>query len=365
LILFVIALAGAAYLAAAAVCLMAFGRRPLERASEFLPTVTVLKPIAGLELELYENLASFCTQDYDEWYQVVLCLHSREDPALAVAERIAAEFPAHTTIAIGETAGMLNPKIANLAKSGVELRGEIVVIADSDVRVGRDYLRALAASFASERVGAATCLYSGMPGAGSIARLGALYIEDGFAPSVLVALALGKLRFCLGASMAVRRSVLATIGGLAALGQHLADDHRLGELVAESGREVVLSRYVVSTAITEKRLRDLWLHELRWARTNLALAPAGYLFSFVTYALPFALIYLAASRNLAWGIPLLAGVVGLRLAVHYLARWALCVRRTGDLALIAPRDFLSLAEWVASLLGRAVRWREKEYPRVT
>ncbi len=202
-------------------------------------------------------------------------------------------------------------------------------------------------------------------GPGSIARLGALYIEDGFAPSVLVALAIGKVRFCLGASMAVRRSVLEEIGGLAELGQHLADDHRLGELVAESGREVVLSRYVVSTAVSETTLGDLWLHELRWARTNLALAPAGYLFSFVTYALPFALLYLAASRNLAWGIPLLAVVAALRVTVHCLARGALHVRRSDDLALIVPRDFLSLAEWLASLLGRAVRWRDKEYSKVT
>ena len=60
-----------------------------------------------------------------------------------------ASFHRATAIAIGEAAGMLNPKIANLAKPGVELRGEIVVISDSDIRVGRDYLRALAASFAS------------------------------------------------------------------------------------------------------------------------------------------------------------------------------------------------------------------------
>ncbi len=365
MILFVVTIAGAAYLAAAAICLIVFARRPRETATEFLPTVTILKPIAGLEPELYENLASFCAQHYDEWYQVVLCLHSSRDPALAVAETIAAEFPARTAIAIGEAPAMLNPKIANLAKPGVELRGEIVVIADSDVRVGPDYLRALAAAFASERVGAATCLYAAMPGAGVVPRLGALYIEDGFAPSVLVALGIGRLRFCLGASMAVRRSILEAIGGLAELGQHLADDHRLGELVAENGREVVLSHYVVRTAVAETTLRDLWLHELRWARTNLALAPAGYLFSFVTYALPFALLYLAASRNLAWGLSLLAVVAALRVAVHYLARWALRIRRPDDVWLIPARDFLSLAEWIASLLGRAVRWRDQDFPRVT
>jgi len=361
LIFFIIAIAGAVYLALAAARLAAFACRPLERASEFLPTVTVLKPIAGLEPDLYENLASFCAQDYDEQYEVVLCLHSRDDPALEVVERIARDFPARTAIAIGQAAGMLNPKIANLAKPEVELRGEIIAIADSDVRVGRDYLRALAAPFASARVGAVTCLYSAMPNRTIAARLGALYIEDGFAPSVLVALAIGKLRFCLGATMAVRRSVLEEIGGLAAVGGRLADDHRLGELVAGSGREVALSRYVVSTTVCETTLHELWLHELRWSRTNLALAPVGYAFSFVTYALPFALIYLAASRNLAWGIPLLAAVSALRVAVHYLARNALRVRRSDDLWLVPARDFLSLAVWAASLFGRTVLWRKKAY----
>jgi ceramide glucosyltransferase len=357
-----ISLAGAAYLALAALRLAAFGRGPLEFASEFLPSMTILKPIAGIEPNLYENLASFCNQEYDAEYDVVFCLHAPNDPARATVERVAAEFPAcRPSIAIGETAGMLNPKIANLAKSGVAVRGEIVVIADSDIRVGPDYLRAVAASFATERIGAATCLYSAMPNRSLTSRLGALQIEDGFVPSVLVALALGRLRFTLGATMAVRRSVLQRIGGLTVLGAHLADDHALGQLVTTHGYEVELSRYVVQTTVAETTLRELWRHELRWARTNFGLAPIGYAFSFLMYALPFALLYLAVSRNLVLGLPLLAAVVGLRLAVHYLTRRALRVSRADDLALIAPRDFLSLAVWIASLFGRTVHWRRKEY----
>jgi ceramide glucosyltransferase len=362
LILLVITLAGALYLAIAALRLAAFARRPVELASEFLPSMTILKPIAGLEPSLYENLVSFCDQAYDEFYEVIFCLHGSDDPALNVVERIVAELPScHTTIAIGEAPGMLNPKIANVAKPGVELNGEIVVIADSDIHVGRDYLRALAAAFASERVGAATCLYSGIPRASFVSHLGALQIEDGFAPSVLVALALGKLRFCLGATMAVRRRVLEAIGGLAALGQHIADDHLLGELVARHGKEVELSPYVVQTIVPESALPALWAHELRWARTNLALAPLGYLFSFLMYALPFALLFLAVSRDLVWGLSLLAAVAGLRLAVHYLARKALRVTRRDDAWLIPVRDFMSLAAWIASLLGRTIQWRDRTY----
>jgi ceramide glucosyltransferase len=359
-ILLVITFAGAVYLAIAVYRLAAFARRPLELASEFLPAVTVLKPIAGLEPNLYENLASFCNQDYEQRYDVIFCLHSRTDPAFAVVERLAGEFSEHTSIVIGETA-LGNPKIANLAKPGVELRGEIVIVADSDIHVGRDYLRALAAAFASQRIGAATCLYSGVPNRSLVARLGALHIDDGFFPSVLVALAIGKLPFFLGATMAVRRRILEEIGGLEALGPYLADDHRLGELVAQRGYEIELSRYIVQTTVTETNVRALWSHELRWARTNLALAPAGYLFSFLMYALPFALLYVAVSRDLAWGLPLLAAVVGLRLAVHYIAGKALHVTRHADVWLIPLRDFASLAVWGASLFGRTVLWRKKKY----
>jgi ceramide glucosyltransferase len=362
LILLIVTLAGACYLAIAALRLAAFYRRPLEFASEFLPSITILKPVAGLEPALYQNLASFCSQRYEAPYDIIFCLPSDDDSAAATVKRVVADFPqCAATIAVGINSAMLNPKIANIAKPGVEPRGELVAIVDSDIRVGPEYLQALAASFASEHVGAATCLYSGMPNQSLSSRLGALGIEDGFMPSVLVALTLGPLRFCLGSTMIVRRRVLEEIGGLVALGNRLADDHALGELVTAHGHRVELARYVVRTTVPETTPQELWSHEMRWARTNFALAPAGYACSFLMYALPFTLLYLAVSRNLAWALPLLAIVAELRVAVHYLARGDLRVAGPDDVWLIPLRDFFSLAVWGASLFGRRVRWRERSY----
>lgn len=360
-VLLVIAVAGAVYLLLANTRVAAFLLRPIEYASEFLPSFSVLKPIAGLEPDLYENLRSACDQEYGAFFEVILCLHDEHDPAMSVARRITGEFPAIARIAVGTTAGITNPKIANLAKADAQPRGEIVVIADSDIGASRRYLQALAASFDSELIGAATCLYRGAPNGSLVSRLGAMQIEEGFIPSVLVALALGKLQFCLGATMAVRRRVLAEIGGLPALGETIADDHKLGELVSARDREVELSRYVVQTSVPETTVRALWDHELRWARTNFALAPAGYAFSFLMYALPFAILYLAVSRHLGWGVPLLAIVLALRLLLHYLARKALRVTRAADTLLIPLRDCLSLAVWFVSLFGRSVLWRGERY----
>lgn len=361
-VLLTAAIGGACYLSLACLRIAAFWRRPGEYAAEFLPSITILKPVAGLEPELLDNLSSFCDQEYDGEFDVIFCLPERADSAFAVVEAAVKRFPSRrTAIALGLNKEIKNPKIANLAKPGVQPVGEIVVIADSDICVGRSYLRALAASFESANAGAATCLYSGAAVDHSlVASLGALGIDDGFAPSVLVALALGPLRFCMGATMAVRASVLEQIGGLAAL-DTLADDHRLGELVARSGRQVELSRYVVSTTVTETALGALCSHELRWARTHFALAPAGYAFSFLMYAVPLALIYLAVSRNVLLGLSVLAVVLALRVALHYLARAALNVSQRDDLLLVPLRDFLSLAVWAVSLAGRAVLWRGTRY----
>jgi ceramide glucosyltransferase len=217
---------GAIYLATAARALAKFAQRACPLATEFLPSVAILKPVAGLEPDLYENLASFCDQDYGGLCEVVFCLHKETDPALAIVERAIADSPScRARIVFGEDAELTNPKIANLAKDGVVTSRDIVVIADSDVRVGPAYLRALAADFESQAVGAVTCLSSGIPGANTISRLGALGINDGLAPSVLVARRLGELQFCLGATMAVRGTLLPAIGGLAALGKTFADDN--------------------------------------------------------------------------------------------------------------------------------------------
>lgn len=121
---------------------------------------------------------------------------------------------------------------------------------------------------------------------------------------------LGELRFCLGATMAVRGTLLPVIRGLTALGNTFADDYEFGRLVTRKGFRVQLSRYVVTATVPETQFGELWAHELRWARTEFEVAQAGYAFSFLIYALPMALIYFAVSRNLDVGLTLL-GIVAL------------------------------------------------------
>ena len=137
--------------------------------------------------------------------------------------------------------------------------GEILVIADSDMRVTPDYLDAVVArrspTSASARRRASTA--ANRPADDLASALGAMWITEQFAPSALVANALEPLTYCFGGTMAVRRNVFEAIGGLAALGNQLADDATLGRLVAERGYRVALASYVVDERRREAGLRGL------------------------------------------------------------------------------------------------------------
>jgi ceramide glucosyltransferase len=351
--------AGVAYLAAACLRVAAFRRRPPSPPDGFTPPVTVLKPVCGLDHGLEDNLRSFCDQDYPA-YQVVFGVRDPGDPAIPVIRRVIRELgDRDVSLVVGGGAAGGNPKAGNLAHMHPSARHGILVVADSDMRVGRDYLRAVVVPFADPGVGAATCLYAGNPAPGLASRLGALYINDWFLPSVLVALAIQDLRFCFGATMAVRREVLESIGGFEALAPYLADDYMLGEMVSRRGHAVRLAPYVVENVVFEPGIRSLLAHELRWARTIRACRPAGYAVSFLgSGAITTSVLFFLFSGGGPAGVALVSAAAALRTALHYMVRAVVPVPVPAAPWLLPVRDLLCLGVWGASFLGRSVSWKE-------
>jgi len=357
-VLLAASLGGIVYLVAAVRSVAAFSRRRGEEPADAPPPVTVLKPVCGLEYGLYENLRSFCDQDYSE-FQVVFGVRDPDDPAIPVIRRVIDEFPGRDAVLVvdGRVVGG-NLKVSNLANMFPAARHDLLVIADSDMRVDRNYLRAVAAPFGDPRVGAATCLYSGTPSPGLPSALGAIYVNDWFFPSVLVALAIQELRFCLGSTMAVRRDALAAIGGFEALAPYLADDYMLGNLVARRGYEVRLCPYVVECIVSEPGFGSLFARELRWARTVRACRPVGYAFSVIgNGAVSLAGLFLLVTRFGILGAALLALAIALRVVLHGRVRSAVRVPPPATPWLIPVRDLLCLAIWAASFRSRGVIWK--------
>ena len=272
-------------------------------------------------------------------------MQNPNDGAIAVVERLRnAQAARDLDLVIEAKVHGLNRKVSNLFNMAPRIRHDVIVIADSDMRVDPDYLSRVVTALDEPGVGAVTCLYYGVPVAGTWARFSALAINAHFLPSVVVALALGLARPCFGSTLALRRTRLGEIGGFMAFVDCLADDYAMGRSPAR--RMAIRSRFRPSPlpiCAHRHRQRELWRHELRWARTIRSIDPVGYAGSIVAHPLPWALI----AALLGAGSAILLPAIGIALA-STACRMALLrqVERTYALApqaywLVPARDLLS------------------------
>ena len=324
-----------------------------------LPAVTVLKPLCGAEPETYECLRSFCDQAYPE-FQVVFGVCDSNDPVLGIVDRLKKEFPQRDLrIVVDRRQHGSSRKVSNLINMMALAHHEFLVLADSDVRVTRDYLARIVAPLLDGDVGIVTCAYRGCPRQGLWSLLGSLFINEWFIPSVRVAAMAGSRSFASGATIAMRRQVLARIGGFASIANQLADDYRLGELTRRLGLRTVLSEVVVDVRVAECSFADLMRHELRWLRTIRALRPVGYAFSFITFGVPVAACGALLAGGSTPALGLLAATAVARVTLH------LSMREPGSagtqFVVLPLRDLLTSSLWAWSFVARSVHWRENRY----
>jgi len=337
-------------------------RDPRSIAATYTPPVTVLKPIRNDDGQLYANLRSFCEQDYPA-YQVLIGVRNADDPAVVVVDRLAKEFP-HldlTCIVTGVPIGS-NRKVSTLDVLSRSARYDNLVVADADMRVGPDYLGTVVAPLADPSVGLVTCLYRGVAVGGIASTLGAMFINEWFFPGALVGARLGPLRNAFGATLALHRDTLASIGGFEALADHLADDYEMGAMVSHRGLRVVLAPYLVTNIVVEQDLRSLVLHELRWARTFRTVRPFAYAFSGASHGIPMAVLALVAAGPTRVAVVLLALNILIRCGGRVALYQHLGVPlRWWTTWLVPFRDVLSFALWALSFLGREVQWGDERF----
>lgn len=330
-----------------------------------VPAVTLLKPLCGAEPGLYAQLRSFCVQDYRE-YQIVFGVRDPADPALAVVQRLRAEFPRlPIDLVVNPQLHGSNYKVSNLINMVAQARHDVLAIADSDTSVTADYLRCVTAPLLDHRVGLVTCLYRDVPTAGVWSRLGAMYINEWYMPSVLLARLFGHDRYASGQTLCLRRQTLRAIGGFEAIANHLADDYRLGELVCAQRLKIVLSPTAVDAEHHERDLGSLMHHELRWMRTIRPLRPRSFRLLFLSFTLPLAVtgfLLALAAHALSGGIWALLGIAALtRLALHFAHRTGGHGSFWSDLWLIPVRDALLSGIWLLSFFGSRITWRGGEF----
>jgi ceramide glucosyltransferase len=327
--------------------------------------VSILKPLAGAEDELAANLRSFASLDHPD-YELVFGVSSPHDPAVPVARAFMAANPQlPSRLVVTDPGAALNPKVAQLVRLAEEARGEILVVSDANVRVPRTYLRDLLAELAEPGVGLVTSVIVGSGERTLGAALENLQLLAHVAPGVVAGATISGRPISIGKSMAMRNADLARVGGFAAVGGVLAEDHVLAQRFDRAGFGVRLSLAPVENRNVDCTVRRSLERHTRWGRMRRFLAPVGFTFepllspiitaSFVCLAFP--------SRPAA-----VALFVGLGLQVVGAAWFALLLR--GRIPLWLPplevaRAYVLFGTWIGALASRRVSWRGNAFALTT
>ena len=325
----------------------------------YTPPVTIFKPVRGADAEAYQNFASFCRQDYPE-FQVIFGVQSADDPAVAVIQQVIADYPEKDLelLISAETVG-LNAKVSNLQNMDERAKHEILLIADSDIRVRPDYLGRVVAPMQQPRVGMVTCLYRGIHSTSFASLLENIAISSTFGPEVCAARTLEGMGFALGSTIVMRRETLVQIGGFRRLTDYLSDDFMLGKLTSGAGYRVVLSDYVVEHISGPSTMPAFFNHQLRWGRSIRISRPWGYRGLILTYGTVTSLLGL-----LAWNF---SGVAWWFFAITILCRFvpafSIGVHGLKDSALaryfwlVPLLDLIRFCLWLVSFTGNEIEWR--------
>ena len=323
-----------------------------------LPPVSILVPLHGAEPGLFDRLAALCSQDYAAPVQLVLATQSHI-PVSETVQRLKRAFPNVPIEYISDHREHgASRKFSNLINMMPFVHHDHLVLADSDVQVGPDYLVGLMAELQQPGVEAVTCLYRGRGTGNFWARLTALSINADFLPKVVASLACHLAQPCLGPTIAIRRQMLNRIGGFSRVSNYLGADYLIGQAVRAAGGEVRFAPFIIECACFERSRAEFFARQLRAARTIKTIKPWAYAGTIITHPLPLAL--LAALFNRPTGFLLAAAAISCRMLLYFSVERAFHLARQ-HYFLIVVHDLIAFAVFVASYFGQTVIWRGHRY----
>ena len=312
----------------------------------------------GLDKGLEESLEALLSQDYSD-YQIVLAVQRTDDPALPLLRRLAAEHPARVTLVVKPSEPVINGKVQNLVNALTAARHDLLIISDSDVRVAPDYLSTMVAPLADNKVGYTCSLYRSMNADSWFEKLEMLSFNADFVPSLVFSYITGAAEFCIGASVAFRRSDLEHTGGMAALGDYLVEDYELGRRLMKLGKSMVLMPHTVDILADFPSYLRWWNHQVYWDQNTRAANPFGFACTILTRSVPFALLFAGVRGFDFTGLNVLVTALGIRLVTAAWFQGAYLKDREGlrALWLLPVRDMIALASWYVAITRRSFEWR--------
>jgi ceramide glucosyltransferase len=342
-----------------AIATLRFFKATIKEPNISAQSVSIMIPVCGVDEGARKNWESFCQQDYED-YEVLFGVMNSKDLAVPILEELVAQFPERARLIFCSEVRGLNYQVSNLMHLLEAAQHEIVIFTDSDIYVQPHYLRTVTAPLSRPEVGLVTCGYVAhapkflMPAIASMGRC----IDN--MPSVLLARSLngGTLWFAFGATMVIRKSVLAQAGGLQTIVNRIGSDYQIGNMVVNAGYRVELSSYLIETDGGRQSFRQLFLRELRWAITIRHTEGSLYYGNVFTYGSVYCIPLLLVSGFQSWALIVCGITFAVRIVQALVAIYCMnCPQLAHWLWALPMRDLLSFIIFVGGAFGNNIHWR--------
>lgn len=230
------------------------------------PSVTILKPVKGIDDEMEKNLESFFKLDYPD-FEILFGVDSKKDEVTGLITKVMKRFP-NVDAKIIETGhrGDQNPKVYKLSFMEKFSRGSLFWISDSNIRVENNTLKSLAEEYI---LNGTHLIFSPIRATGS-RTFGSLiensYMNHYLSGNVLGAWVLFRKEVVVGKSMLIEKKALRSFGGFSYFKDYLAEDQILGETFRNSGYLISTNNTWVTNFNSSSTTKSFYSRMSRWAK---------------------------------------------------------------------------------------------------
>ncbi|KAG0245073.1 hypothetical protein BGW41_004330 [Actinomortierella wolfii] len=251
-------------------CRTRYARRERSKSSRLpkdeAPGVTIIRPLRGLDCNLYENLASSFRQDYPK-FEIIFSVAHENDPALSVVHDLMKRYPkVDTRIIIGEKVVGINPKVNNMVRSYETAKYDILWVIDSNVYVDPGCMGRSVDKMMKPNVGLVHHLPFGIRPQSLGSELELMFLNSVHAKMYLFINWTGLASCVVGKSSMYRKSDLDKSGGLAAYGKYMAEDNLIATAIFNMGYKHEMTSDLAYQSLGSMTPTDYFLRRSRWTR---------------------------------------------------------------------------------------------------
>ena len=327
-----------------------------------LPPVSVLKPLKGLDDNLFDNLESICVQNYPG-YEILFSLQDHNDPAYKVARKIKDKYPDKDIAIIVERCNTgLNPKVNNLIPAYRIAKFEHILISDSNIMVDRNYLREIVKHMADPEVGLVSNMIKGTGGRTFGSVFENLHLNSFVMGSVCFLDKFLKMPCVVGKSMLMKKQDLEAIGGFKAVKDVLAEDYLIGKKMHEMGKKIVLSNHVIRNVNEYWGTRKFMNRHTRWGKLRWKIGGIRYFSELFSNAVFMSFLPIVLWEPSKITVAFAACVSSIKILGDIYIGRKIKTKMNCMLYFLSPlKDLIIGLIWFAPILSATVVWRGNRY----